>query len=351
MKVLFLSNIPTPNQLDLLNTVFPFFEMKVIFLWNTEHGRDWNLKSHPNATILNYRKNIQTYIRFYKLYKNYDPDVVIVGGYSLPLSLFSYFVSKYEHKAFLYWLEKPNKSTILKSLVKYYYMKIKFSFIHPDTVLCIGNKPTEFYHSFFSNVQNFPYSMELGNYYQCTRESTKKEKIKFLFCGQLINRKNVLNTIKAFTAIDSPNIELNILGTGELLPQVENLIKKDKRCKLLGFIQPENLYKVYHDNDVFILPSLDDGWALVINEAMASSMPIIGTKEVGAIDEFIVHKENGYICTTDIESITNSINYYINHEELIYEHGKLNRRKIQDSLADVNNASQRLNEICKGLIK
>jgi len=348
MKVLFLSNIPTPNQLDFVIEVNKYVAMKYVLLYPTEKGRDWSLSKIPNMIILNFKKNIQNYYTYYKLYKEFDPDVVLVGGYTLPLGMFSYLLCKKDKKKFMYWLEKPNKSIRVKKALKHWFMKWKSFVIRPDVVLGIGRETANFYKKYFRKVKNFPYSMDLSKYYDAYR-TKDSDTINFLFCGQLIDRKNIVNVVQAFSKLKNYDIKLNILGSGELLPIIEKYIGEDKRIKLLGFIQPENLYKIYQDNDVFVLPSLDDGWALVINEAMAAGMPIIGTDEVGAIEEFIEHKQNGFICGVDVDSIKEGMFYYIENKELINEHGIKNKKIIQNSLADVTNSAPKFKEIIESL--
>jgi glycosyltransferase involved in cell wall biosynthesis len=348
MKVLFLSNIPTPNQLDFVEEVNNYLEFRYVVLYPTEPGRDWTLSAIPQMTILEFKKKLKDYKNYYKLINEYDPDVVIVGGYYLPLGVFSYLMCLISKKKFLYWLEKPNKSTGFKKILKHWIMKFKFFFIRPDEVLAIGQKTSAFYQHYFKHVENFPYSMKLNNYYTADR-TRKLEKIKFLFSGQLIERKNIFIVVKAFSRLKNTDIELNIVGSGELGPTIEKYIENDRRINLLGFVDPENIYHVYHKNDVFVLPSLDDGWALVVNEAMASGMPIIGTNEVGAIEEFIDHKKNGFVCGIDVESIQKGMEYYINNRELVYKHGMQNREIIKYSLADVDNSAKKLKKILESL--
>lgn len=348
MKILFLSNIPTPNQLDFVEEVNKYIELKYVTLYSTEKGRDWNLSLNKHTTILNYKHKLSEYVQFFKLLKEYNPDIVLVGGYSIYLSNFSYIYSLLYKKKFVYWLEKPNKSLGLKEKIKYIYFKTKFTFFKPNLVLAIGRETVKYYLNFFKNVKNLPYSMNLEKYYNSSTE--KNDIINFLFCGRLVELKNIVNIIAAFKTVRSKNISLNILGSGELEDQLKKISKNDNRINFLGFVEPFEIYTIYAQNDVFILPSIYDGWALVINEAMASSMPIIGTKEVGAIEEYIIHKQNGFICEIDENSIKEGLEFYINNKELIKEHGIKNKEIISKSLADTKNSALKFKELMETLI-
>lgn len=340
MQVLFLSNIPTPYQLDFLEELNSQSSIKIFgyFLFSKEHNRDWILKLPDYIIIANFRKKISDYKKIYNFIKNKKIDKIIIGGYTLPTVLFLIALSKALKIDLFFWLERPiNKQVGLKNHLKELYLKTILS--KAKKILAIGELAVEDYKKYNNNIVNLPYSMNLDNFYKINRNLNEKENIEFLFSGQYIHRKNIINTINAFKKIDNRNIRLNIIGGGELKEEISDLIKNDNRISDLGFVQPQILSAIYRQNDIFIMPSRHDGWALVINEAMASEMPIISTNKVGAVYEYIIHKENGFICDTDVESIKNGINYYLANYELIKQHARKNRAKIRQSLGDVKNST------------
>ena len=131
--------------------------------------------------------------------------------------------------------------------------------------------------------------------------------------------------------------------------ELSYIIKNDSRINILGFMQPEELPSIYAKNDIFILPSIHDGWALVINEAMAAEMAIISSQNVGASIEFIQHKDNGYFCDIDPSSIEDAINYYIYSREFIRIQAKKNRKIIKNSLGDCENSAREVFQVLKKL--
>jgi len=349
-KILFLSNIPTPYQLDFIKEVNKNqnYEMRAYFLWEEEKNRDWLFKKDQEFVyIANFSYRLKDYLNFYKFFINFSPNLVLIGGYRLPLSMLAIILSKVKHIKILFWLERPFESTGLKKFFKKFYIKNKFRLV--NGILAIGISAVDIYKNFHKEVFNFPYSLNLDEFYKISRSEKSNKEINFLFSGQLIERKNIVNLVKAFQQIENSNIRLNIIGGGELKEQIEKLIERDSRVKLLGFIQPNDLPAVYAQNDVFIFPSKYDGWGIVVNEAMASAMPVIATDKVGSVKEFIKHKENGFICDIDVESIKEGIIYYLENKSLIYQHGQKNRKLIKDSLGDVKNAVDYLIEIIKNL--
>lgn len=348
MKILFLSNIPTPYNLQLIREANKRRDIVMYgyFLRQIEKNRDWKLNlGEKNLEIANFRYLPKDYLKFCKFFRNFSPEMVLIGGYNLPLSNFAIFLAKIKSSKIFFWLEKPIERKGIKKILKNFYIFLKFKF--SDGILAIGRFAQDIYKNFSDKVFNFPYSLDLDAFYKIKRDDMFPSKIKFLFSGQLIKRKNILNLIKAFLELDYENTELNIIGSGELENEIKKIINNNEKIKLHGFIQPNDLYKIYSKNNVFILPSWHDGWGLVINEAMGAAMPIISTKNVGAAVEYINHLKNGYLCGIEIESIKKALSFYIENKNLIFKHGQKNREIIMKSTGDVKNAVKYLTEILK----
>ncbi|MCX6731048.1 MAG: glycosyltransferase [Candidatus Roizmanbacteria bacterium] len=106
------------------------------------------------------------------------------------------------------------------------------------------------------------------------------EKIILTSCGRLVEEKGHRYLIDAFSYISKiyPNVFLYILGQGPLKDQLENQIANlnlQKKVFLPGFTKSPNKY--FKMSDIFILPSLYEGFGNVILEAMSCGLPIIST--------------------------------------------------------------------------
>ena len=64
---------------------------------------------------------------------------------------------------------------------------------------------------------------------------------------------------------------------------------------LVGHRDREEIAAEYARADVFVFPSVSDPWGLVINEAMAASLPVVTTSEPGAVDDLVRHGANGLV--------------------------------------------------------
>jgi glycosyltransferase involved in cell wall biosynthesis len=101
-----------------------------------------------------------------------------------------------------------------------------------------------------------------------------------LFVGSLIERKGISFLLQAFSraCADRPSIRLRIIGSGPLrkkLRQQAAQLGLRERVEFVGFVQPSELPREYARADVFVLPSLEDTFGVVVVEAMASGTPVI----------------------------------------------------------------------------
>lgn len=343
-NILFLSNIPTPYQLDFNRVAQNYFNFCSVFLWPAKNDTfKWpKVKQKSELKILNFKNKFKDYLYFYKVFTELSPDFLIIGGYKLPLTFFALLLAKLKKCQVVFWLERPFFASGAKRFFKELY--IRFVFFFAEMVLAIGKEATTYYKAFKKKTYNFPYSMSLEKYFDIKRKSSGK-KIKFLYSGQLIERKNIKAMLDAFCSVQKSNIELNIVGDGPLQELVKQYQQKDKRINFYGFIQPDYLALTYAQNDVFLFPSRHDGWALVINEAMAAAMPVIGTKSVGAVNDYIIKFKNGYLCGLAANSIKKGIIYYLQNKNKILEHGLLNRAIIKSSNGNVVNSVAYLDQL------
>lgn len=116
-----------------------------------------------------------------------------------------------------------------------------------------------------------------------------------LAVGQFIERKGFDVLIKA-AKILGDGVKVCFVGgvpTQEYIDLVKSL--NINNIEFVGFTQKEELKKYYRAADVFVLPTREDIWGLVINEAMANALPVITTDMCVAGQELIKDGENGYI--------------------------------------------------------
>jgi len=134
--------------------------------------------------------------------------------------------------------------------------------------------------------------------------SVKKEDSRLLYVGRFEPRKNILNILKAIK--DTP-YSLDVVGYGEERVFLEDFVRENYLdVKFLGIIPNNKLPEVINKYNVLILASLYENSPKVIIEAMSCGIAVIGADTPG-IQEIIKHRENGFLCYTNILSIKRSI--------------------------------------------
>jgi glycosyltransferase involved in cell wall biosynthesis len=153
------------------------------------------------------------------------------------------------------------------------------------------------YNSFLEN--GIPESKLLINQYGVNlsmfRKTRKTDDVfRVVYCGAVSFQKGVRYLIEAFNNISLDNIELVIIG-----PKTNDTSKilsysTVKNIKYIGKIKHTELYKYFSNSSVFVMPSIQDGFAGVMLQAMACGLPLIATTNTGAID-IIDEGKDGYI--------------------------------------------------------
>lgn len=121
--------------------------------------------------------------------------------------------------------------------------------------------------------------------------------ITFLYSGQFILRKGIIYLLNAWKEhiINYPYDHLILLGGGELLEKYKSEFNELQSIHFIGKLPYDEVYKYYAISDVFVIPTLEDNWCLVVPEAMSCGMPIACSKYNGGAVDLIKEGENGTI--------------------------------------------------------
>jgi len=125
------------------------------------------------------------------------------------------------------------------------------------------------------------------------------EIIKFLFIGHLLERKGVKDLLVAFNiAVEMKNnLRLTIIGNGELNKWCMNYLKIHNltdKVFMLGVFQNDDLPAIIKEHDIFILPSKNESFGVVVIEAASCGLPSIVT-ECGGPESIINTSEMGIV--------------------------------------------------------
>lgn len=137
--------------------------------------------------------------------------------------------------------------------------------------------------------------------------------VLFVFVGRMIPLKGVSHLLQGWKRhIQAyPNDRLLLVGDGSELPKFKEEFGNDNSVVFTGGIDYSMIYKYYAISDVFIIPTLEDNWSLVVPEAMACGLPVACSIYNGCYPE-LVHKDvNGTTFDPlNQESITEALQYF-----------------------------------------
>ena len=149
----------------------------------------------------------------------------------------------------------------------------------------------------------------------------------FLSVGQIIPRKGLKNLIAACKILQQKGYDdytLAIVGDGEQQPELAALVKEsglEKQVMWLGKIPYRCLGAYFQLADVFILPTYDDIWGMVVPEAMAFGKAVICSTGAGAA-EMVEEGANGFVyAPEDIERLAGYIQQFIDNSDLMRSMG------------------------------
>lgn len=137
-----------------------------------------------------------------------------------------------------------------------------------------------------ARVRVLPYGVNLGRFHPSGTPDPKHFDV--IFVGGMSVRKGVPDLVKAFMDFRHPGKRLSFIGSpsAELIEDLRARGLWSDDFRVLGHIPQERLKDVMSRAHVMVLPSIEEGLALVQAQAMACGCPIIATTNTGAQDLF-----------------------------------------------------------------
>jgi len=320
-KVIILTETISPYRIPVFNEIAKRLtdQFMVLFMGKSEKRRQWriykeNIKFRyevlPN--ILCQRKGATPYFFnptvIYKLLKC-SPEIIIISGYSQPSSFLALLYAKLFAKRLILWSESNKNDQRynhpLKEAYKRWFVRNCAEYIVPgrasfEYLILLGAEESKIFIA-VNAVDNDFFT------YACDKNRESREEFKqrkgypkeiILYVGRLIDKKGILDLLKAFQLLSCNRHKLGLvlIGSGEGEERYRKFCKEQniKNVFFEGFVHQEGLPAYYAAGDVFVLPTHSETWGLVLNEAMASRLPVVCSDVAGAACDLIKNAENGY---------------------------------------------------------
>ena len=314
-------NIPSFHQNDLFNELCQRFDkFEVIYaheqdLTRKEQGWDFDFIQHYDSKIISKNLNIRQLINY--VFQNRTSTHIVNGIWAEKSFFFVILLLNLFRADFFIYSEAPvptKKRSIFKKMMLNFLVKpisklliqrakgfFAVSVFAEDYFKSLGIKPEKIYRfGYFRKVEKNDF---------IKTDSTINQ---LIFVGQLIERKGIFTLLEAIknSIKITQNFQLNVIGTGDLTTSIKQYIQThylQNFITLQGAVDSQNVAQYIQKADLLILPSIFDGWGMVVNEALQNQVPVLISDQCGA-KELIEHGKNGLIFEAqNVESLTDEL--------------------------------------------
>jgi len=168
--------------------------------------------------------------------------------------------------------------------------------------------------------------VDLSHFQQIKKEDSI---FRVIYAGMLSIQKGSHYLLQAVKELNLPEFEFWHLGrvADEMIDFLR--IYKSKNIILKGHKTQKELYKYYSQGSVFVMPSIQEGLAMVQVQAMACGLPLICTTNTGG-EDLIDEGVSGFVIPIrDVEAIKEKILYLYEHPNLCSEMGQAAKEKVK----------------------
>ena len=162
-----------------------------------------------------------------------------------------------------------------------------------------------------------------------TRARTHRPRGPFtvLFAGQVGLRKGAPHLIEAWERLGLKDARLRMAGSMNLGRSY--LADHSSSFEYMGAIPRTRLLEVMREADLFVFPSLAEGFGLVIGEAMAAGVPVLTTMNTGGPELISDGREGWCVPAHDVDALIERIEWAHQNRDALYEMGKLARARAE----------------------
>jgi glycosyltransferase involved in cell wall biosynthesis len=313
--VVYWNNIPAPYMVDRFNAVADrgVLDFEAWFNERTEIDRTWEIDEVTWRFRSRYLPTTHVFGRKCHLplpILDRRPDV-LVSLYAEPVFLSGWFIAKLRGSRTAFWCQVTHdrwvKRTWLKNAVK------RFIFPRIDASLGSGEQSRQFAKQFGvpdAKALTLQHSIDVHHYVRSSAQATERREalrrehglqgVTFIYVGRLWWGKGLSYLLDAFDSVQnsiSEPISLLLVGDG---PEENALMQRVtersiRNVVFAGFKQKAEVPAYFAMADIFVFPTLGDPYGLVVDEAMACSLPVISTTAAGEITDRVTEGVNGYL--------------------------------------------------------
>lgn len=318
-----------------------------------------NLDNLSKLDFTNVKIALKSLSNLRKRLKTYKPDLVYIPVASnfLPYlrdGLFIYVTSKFSNSKIAIHLHEgkyfrdeffENSNPLVKSFIKKTLSKA-------DTAIVLGESLKGVFEGLVKNIEVCENGITEDFFNPGKKFSeTGKSGLKAGFIGNLFRSKGVLDVLNAakITSEEGYNFEFIFAGLWSLKEnltksEAEKIISENNlnhKIKFLGLVKGPEKKKFFEECDIIVFPSMNEGSPLVILEAMSAGLPVISTKNVGAIPDLVEDGQTGILVDkNNPRQISDALIKFACDKNLMIKFGNAGREKFSEKFRMENNISK-----------
>ena len=156
----------------------------------------------------------------------------------------------------------------------------------------------------------------------------------FLYVGRITSRKGIKTLLEACAILKNQvyvDYSLLIIGKGDQREELEAFIKEcdfEEQVTWAGWVEYGNLGAYFQQADIFVFPTFEDVWGMVVPEAMVFGKPVLCSNGAASC-ELIISGENGYIFDpSSAKELADKMQIFLDNPDLIESMGEQSRQII-----------------------
>ena len=286
------------------------YEIEILTLSDNKNlniNDDFSVKRIDRNLPIIYRW-LKTIFTIYKLGKN--KDLIFVNGLGTEATIANIFLKKKIIRKIVgdpVWERAYSKAKISESFDEFQVKNYGFSISLQKKVRSFSIKKSDIVVTPSQHLKNFILNLGFKNKIEIINngvfipeENTNiftNDQINITIVSRLVSHKNIEKIIKAISDLNSPLINLNIIGDGPELNQLQKIsLESNNKDNIIfhGKLNRDEINHIFLNSDIYIQASNYEGLPHSLLEAMSYGIPVLCTP-VGECKEILGNEDRGYI--------------------------------------------------------
>ena len=323
------------------------YEIEILTLSDNKNSNindDFSVKRIDRNLPIIYRW-LKTIFTIYKLGKN--KDLIFVNGLGTEATIANIFLNKKIIRKIVgdpVWERAYSKAKISESFDEFQVKNYGFSISLQKKVRSFSIKKSDIVVTPSKHLKNFILNLGFKNKIEIINngvfipeENTNiftNDQINITIVSRLVSHKNIEKIIKAISDLNSPLINLNIIGDGPELNQLQKIsLESNNKDNIIfhGKLNRDEIDHIFLNSDIYIQASNYEGLPHSLLEAMSYGIPVLCTP-VGECKEILGNEDRGYILDLPVSknNIKSKISEIIGEKNIANKKGERGKDFINE---------------------